>query len=98
MPLFAVIGWDRLDEPNRRDPHREEHIAHVSDLDRKGRIVLAGPIRSEDRLESIGVLIVLEADDLDEARDTVARDPYVTGGVFESLTVSPFEPVFPKQS
>ena len=97
MPQFVVIGWDGPDGAQRRDEHREEHVVYISNLDRQGRVVLAGPIRSDIDDKSVGVVIVLEAGDLNEARLIAGRDPYVTAGVFESLTVNPFKQVFPKR-
>ena len=54
-----------------------------------GRVKLAGPF-----LDKSGSLIVLEADSLAEAWALVARDPYVTEGVFNRVEVKPFTAVF----
>ena len=97
MPLFTMIGHDGPDGPAGRGRHRAEHVAHWSALDEAGRVILAGPIRDESDEVSIGAVIVFEAADLTEARDLVSRDPYVTGGVFESLMIAPFKHVFPKK-
>ena len=96
MPLFVMIGWDSLEGASRRDQHREKHVAHISALDDEGRISFAGPIRDDDGQASVGVVIAFEADDLADARQVVASDPYVTGGVFKTYTVNPFKKVFPK--
>jgi uncharacterized protein YciI len=93
-----MLGWDGSDGAKRREQHREQHLTCVGDLDREGRIILAGPIRSDDGEKSIGAVIVFEAADLAEAREIIDRDPYVVGGVYESLTVSPFKQVFPEPS
>jgi uncharacterized protein YciI len=97
MPLFAMIGHDGSNGPQRRDRHRAEHVAYWTALDQAGRVRLAGPVRDESNEVSVGVVIVFEASDLSEARDIVHRDPYVAGAVFESLTVAPFKHVFPKK-
>ncbi len=91
-----MIGWDRPDGGELRDRHREQHLAHIQNLESEGRIVFAGPIRSDGNDRSIGAVIVLEAGSLEEARRTVDRDPYVSGKVFDSITVSPFKQVVPK--
>lgn len=98
MPTFVMIGHDRPDGAPRRDRHRTDHLAHVHALDDQGRIVLAGPIRNDANDMSVGAIIVFEADDLAAAKNVVDADPYVIGGVFESLTVAPFKPVFPADS
>ena len=97
MSQFVVIGWDGPDGPARRKKNRDKHVAHIEALDREGRIVLAGPIRDDADNKSIGAVIVLTAANLDEARNLVSQDPYVTGQVFETITVNAFNRVFPKK-
>ena len=41
----------------------------------------------------IGSLLIIEAETEEEARATVNDDPYVTGGVWQSIRVDKFEPV-----
>ncbi len=96
VPQFVMIGWDGPDGAGLRAKHREQHLAYVHALAEEGRIVFAGPIRSDSGDTSVGAMIVLEAGDLAEARAIVDRDPYVAGGVFESLTVNPFKQVIPE--
>ncbi len=96
MATFVMIGWDGLEGPDRRDVHRRAHVDHITSLDRSGRIVFAGPIRDDTGAKSIGAVIVFGADDLDEARRTVDSDPYVAGGVFKTVSVSPFKTVLPE--
>ena len=97
MPLFVMIGNDGSDGAARRAEHRPEHVAHWAALDEQGRITLAGPVRNAANDASLGVVIVFEAADLEEAHNIVSRDPYVAGGVFESMMVAPFKHVFPKK-
>ncbi|MGB2986462.1 MAG: YciI family protein [Phycisphaerae bacterium] len=91
-----MIGWDGRDGARLRELHRERHVAYVYGLAEQGHVVFAGPIRNEAGDQSIGSVIVLEAADLPEARSLVERDPYVTGDVFESITVNPFKQVIPE--
>jgi len=93
-----MIGLDGPEGAERRNKHRPQHVAYIEALDREGRIVLAGTPRNDANDVSIGAVILFEARDLDEAREIVSRDPFVAGGVFESLTVAPFKRVFPRQS
>jgi hypothetical protein len=96
MPQYVMIGWDGPDGAMRRDQNRRLHLDHIRTLERDGRIIFAGPIRSDSGDGSVGAVIVLEAANLEEARALVKRDPYVTGGVFESFTVNPFKQVIPE--
>jgi uncharacterized protein YciI len=96
VALFVVIGHDGPDGTARRNEHREAHVAHIEALDRAGRLTFAGPIKSDDGAVSTGVVLLLEASSLDEAKKVAHADPYVTGGVYAVLTVSPIRKVFPK--
>ncbi len=98
MPLFAMIGFDGPDGARQRGEHRPEHVAYWTALDDEGRITLAGPVRNETNDASVGSVIIFEADDLQRAREVVQGDPFVGGGVFESLVVAPFKHVFPRKS
>lgn len=96
MPLFAVIGHDGPDGTERRDANREAHVAFIEALDKAGQITFAGPMKSEDGAKSTGVVILLEAPSLAEAKRIAHEDPYVVGGVYEVLSVVPVRKVFPK--
>jgi len=96
MPLFVMIGWDGPEGPARRAEFRDQHVAYISSLNDAGRIKLAGPVRDDAGARSIGVVVVFSADDLEGARRAVNDDPYVAGGVFETVTVNHFRHVFPQ--
>ncbi len=96
MSAFAMIGHDGPGGAALRKQHRQGHIDHVTRLHDDGRVVLAGPIKSEDGSKSVGAIIILTASDLAEAEAIVRSDPYVSSGVFETLTVEPFLQVFPE--
>ncbi|MEZ4298459.1 MAG: YciI family protein [Polyangiaceae bacterium] len=96
MPLFVVIGHDGPDGLARRDKNREAHVAYIEALDKAGRITFAGPIKSDDGAVSNGVVLILEAPTLDDARKVAHDDPYVQGGVYDVLSVSPIRKVFPR--
>ena len=69
---------------------RPAHLEHLAPLARAGRVKLAGKL-----LDRTGSLIVLEADSLADAWEIVARDPYVTEGIFNHVEVKPFQQVLP---
>ena len=98
MPLFVMIGWDGPQGAELRAKHRDAHVAYVAGLHERGSVQLAGPIKSDSNESSIGAVIVYRADDLAAARELVDADPYVSGGVFETLTVNSFKQVFPNPS
>jgi uncharacterized protein YciI len=89
--LFVIIGYDGPDGAAKRPAVRPAHLAHLRPLSDAGRVKLAGPF-----LDKTGSLIVVEAESLDEVWALVARDPYVTEGVFNRVDVKPFAQVFPE--
>jgi len=98
MPLFVVIGHDGPDGGARRNQHRDAHVAHIDALDKAGRLTFAGPIKSDDGAVSTGVVLIFEAETLDEASKWAHADPYVLGGVYAILSVSPIRKVYPKSA
>lgn len=96
MALFAITGQDGPDGAARRNQHRTEHVAYIEALNQAGKIVFAGPLQNDERTQSVGVVILLEAADLDEAKKVAHDDPYVKGGVYAVLSVQPVRRVFPR--
>jgi hypothetical protein len=88
--LYVIIGHDAPDAREKRPQVRPAHLAHLDPLARAGRIPLAGKF-----LDATGSLIVVEAGSLAEVWGLVARDPYVTEGIFNQVEVKPFQQVFP---
>src|SRR5919204_5761582 len=88
--LYVIVGHDAPDAREKRPRVRPAHLQHLDPLARAGRIKIAGPF-----LDGTGSLIVVEAQSLDEVWALVARDPYVTEGVFNHVEVKPFRQVLP---
>ncbi len=89
--LFVIIGHDAPDAKEKRPQHRPAHLRHLEALAQSGHLVLAGPFS-----DGTGSLIVIEAASREAVWEAVARDPYVTSGVFNRVDVKPFVQVFPK--
>jgi uncharacterized protein YciI len=60
----------------------DQHTAHLADLDRQGKLVLAGPL-----LTRFSGLIVLRVPSLAEARAIADEDPMIRGG-FQSYELA----------
>jgi uncharacterized protein YciI len=86
--LYVIIGHDGPEGAAKRPAVR---LAHLRPLSEAGRVKIAGPF-----LDKTGSLIVVEAESLAEVWALVARDPYVTEGVFNRVEVKPFAQVFPE--
>ena len=88
--LFVIVGHDAPDAAQKRPAIRPAHLEHLAPLARAGRIKLAGPF-----LDATGSLIVVEAESLADVWAIVAKDPYVTEGIFNRVDVKPFKQVLP---
>jgi uncharacterized protein YciI len=64
--------------PPEDQPGWDEHAAFVDDLIERGTFVMGGPFADYS-----GSMSLLEGVGEDEARELVARDPFVQNGVFE---------------
>ena len=97
---YAIMGADREDSLEARLASRPEHLERLQQLQREGRLLLAGPhpaIDSEDPGPAgfSGSLIVAEFEDLEQAKEWADTDPYTLNGVFSSVKVKPFRKVLP---
>lgn len=93
MAQFAVTCLDIKDGLARRMAVREAHLAYARTLP-PGFIRLAGPFLDEAG-EMCGSLFIFEADDRAAIDAYLAKDPYVTGGVFASVEVRPWRVTIP---
>ena len=98
--LYAIIAQDVANSLENRLKARPDHLARLQQLQNQGRLVLAGPhpaIDSEDPGPDgfSGSLVVAEFDSLNDAKAWADKDPYVSAGVYEQVTVKPFKKVFP---
>jgi uncharacterized cupin superfamily protein/uncharacterized protein YciI len=66
IQLKKIAGVDPSEVQVRR------HVAHLRELDRRGRLVLCGPFQDGD-----GGMIVLRANSLEEAKELANEDPLV---------------------
>ena len=98
--LYAVISQDVTDSLQKRMSARPAHVERLVALKDEGRLIIAGPhptIDSPDPGDAgfTGSLIVAEFESLEVAQAWADADPYITAGVYESVTVKPFNKVLP---
>ena len=67
---------------------RPEHLKHLEALG--DTLVLAGPFLA-DNGDMVGSIVVIEAETLDAARAIFARDPFMIGNLFDSITIKPWK-------
>ena len=77
---------DDMTEEEREITHA--HVAYLQGLLDEGKLVLAGPA-----LSPLFGVVVLEADDEDEAKRIALADPFVSSGL-QTFELSPFRVSF----
>lgn len=88
MALFAFYGLDIDGGLDIRKATRPTHLDWITSL--APRVKIAGPMFGEDGATPVGSLIVIEAEDLTEARETFAQDPYARAGLWAHADIRPF--------
>ncbi len=88
---YLVLGFDGTDEgaPERRNAVRATHLEELKPLVDAGRVAIGGAILDEDGTMR-GSMMVIEAENLDEARRIVEGDVYVRRGVWVRYDIHPF--------
>jgi len=97
---YAVISEDREGTLDKRLAARPAHVARLTALRDKGRILIAGPHPAVDSPDPgpagfTGSLVVVEFDSLEDAKAWADEDPYIAAGVYSKVTVKPFNLVLP---
>lgn len=87
---FMVIAYDGTDEDalDRRMAARPSHIAEAAELKNSGNIIVGGAILNDDQ-QMIGSTLYVDFDSREELDQWLAKDPYVTGGVWQDISVLP---------
>jgi uncharacterized protein YciI len=99
--LYAIISEDVENSLEKRLTTRPAHLERLEELQKRGRLVIAGPhpaIDAENPGDTgfTGSLIIAEFDSLQQAREWANADPYLEAGVYATVTVKPFKQVFPQ--
>ena len=90
MALFCFYCRDGENNDKLREVHKEAQRQFMAEHEENYRA--AGPLTNKDG-DFVGSLLIIEAEDEEPARATVNDDPYLTGGVWQSIRVDRFQPV-----
>ncbi|PCH61823.1 MAG: hypothetical protein COC19_04125 [SAR86 cluster bacterium] len=87
---FLVLAYDGNDPEaqDRRMAARPDHLAAAAKLKREGRIIAGGAILDDNDL-MIGSTLYVDFPSKEELDEWLNNDPYVTGGVWQEITVKP---------
>lgn len=90
--MAQILFYDYVENMSeRRAPHREGHLARISEWGDAGKIVLAGAVGDPPH----GAAIVFDVDDPGEVERFAAEDPYVLADLVTSRRIEPIGLVVP---
>ncbi|KAF9434401.1 hypothetical protein BGZ76_008084 [Entomortierella beljakovae] len=91
---FIVIARDYTDPDalKRRLSVRPKHLEGANELKKSGKLHLGGALLSDhsDTGRMVGSVMIFNADSIQEVKEIVERDQYVTGKVWEHYDIIPF--------
>ena len=90
--LFSLICHDVENGFELRKQTRPAHLAFLAEHS----VRFAGPMLSDDESKPIGSIVVIDCEDLDEAKAVAAADPYNGAGLFHAVAVHPFKQIIPE--
>jgi uncharacterized protein YciI len=91
MPLFVIHALDHQNALPIRLEHYAAHRAYVESAEAGGaRVVLSGPLQSDDGEMMIGSLFIIEAENRESVAAFTAADPFTIQGVWETVTIARF--------
>ena len=84
------------DKPGAQQIRLDNRAAHLEFLKANiERVVMAGPVQTDDRTGMVGSVLVLDFADRAELDAFLAGDPYAKAGLFAAVTVLPYKKVLP---
>ncbi|WP_312166428.1 YciI family protein [Phenylobacterium sp.] len=89
MTIFAIHCLDKPASLDLRLANREAHLAYAGGF--RAHIKLGGPLLGDDG-GMIGSMLVMEFDDIEQARAFSADDPYNKAGLFQRVDITAFKP------
>ncbi len=87
--LYILICRDKAgDGLVRRMETRPKHLTYLESLGQKVRV--GGAMLTEDEKEPRGSVLIVEAENIEEARAIAKADPYAKADVFETVEIYPW--------
>jgi uncharacterized protein YciI len=89
--LFAIHAIDRTGALPTRLANYDAHKVFLSDTSRFGvKIVMSGPLVSDDGATMIGSLFLIESPGRAEVEAFNRADPFAAAGIWEKVTITGF--------
>jgi uncharacterized protein len=86
--LFVATCLDKPDSADKRMENRPAHLAYLDGLG--ARLKIGGALLASDHKTPVGSMIIFEAESEAEVLALLAKDPFSSAGVFESVSVKPW--------
>ncbi|GJL94755.1 MAG: hypothetical protein DHS20C05_11600 [Hyphococcus sp.] len=87
MPTYILLCRDKADHGALRAETREAHLGYIKGA--ANAVLLAGPLLDDDE-KPVGSMLIIEASNLDDAKQFAAGDPYARAGLFQTVDVRPY--------
>jgi uncharacterized protein YciI len=87
--LVALIARDKSGALETRMANRAAHLEYVTQT---GIVRQAGPLLDKSE-QMIGSLLILEVEDMEQAMQWAAGDPYSKAGLFQDVELIPWKKV-----
>lgn len=89
MTAYAIYCTDKPDTAQKRLDTRDAHFAHIEKT--LENLLIAGPMMDETGV-TIGSLLIVKADNVEEARKQLEADPYFTADIWADIRITKFTP------
>lgn len=93
--IFALWCIDKPGTAEVRARLLQEHRAYWSAM--RDKMAFGGPLTTNAGDAIVGSLIVVEFDSRKALDDWLSQEPFVVGGLYESVTIHDFRNVWPQQ-
>jgi uncharacterized protein YciI len=82
---FSIYAKDKPDHLSVRMETRPLHVEYLKE--HVDKMLAFGPILTDDGVSPIGSLLIMNFDNIGQAREWAAGDPYAKAGLFESTEI-----------
>lgn len=87
QPKLYVLQYDYVANAlEKRQPHRQAHLALINKQVEKGNVILGGAVNNPPT----GGLLIFRNLTAQEIEQIVQQDPYVVNGVVEKYSIKPY--------
>lgn len=97
---YVVYAQDIENSLEKRLAARPAHIERLKQLNKEGRLLVAGPTPAIDSEEPgsagfTGSVVIAEFENLAVAQEWANNDPYMKAGVYKEVSVKPYKVALP---